>query len=258
MILINCICGNITISVQFVPLYFSHFLAKRSESNELIGTITSRERKKRCYICLQFYLFVQSSLGIQNISFSFYFHSFLIPDWVQTKSISVIKSLCYCRYNIFSTLLQYYYYAKKGNESETWKIQPNKKEHLNDYKWWLPCLDIYAQKSKRGPNYSLFCTINICVASSFAALATELCIRGYSKMYWEIDEKGWLYYLTYSTIIPIVYENVAEYYWHRLMHVPYFYKRLHKIHHYFKSPGFFFFYFSSKKKILIKNSNLFF
>lgn len=33
-----------------------------------------------------------------------------------------------------------------------------------------------------------------------------------------------------------LYENVLEYYWHRLMHVPFFYRHMHKVHHYNKSP----------------------
>eukprot|EP00961_Rhodomonas_salina_P271052 3662720-Rhodomonas_salina.1 len=28
---------------------------------------------------------------------------------------------------------------------------------------------------------------------------------------------------------------VLEYYWHRLMHIPFFYRHLHKLHHHYKS-----------------------
>jgi sterol desaturase/sphingolipid hydroxylase (fatty acid hydroxylase superfamily) len=30
--------------------------------------------------------------------------------------------------------------------------------------------------------------------------------------------------------------NVLEYYWHRMMHLPWCYRRMHKLHHFYKSP----------------------
>lgn len=31
-------------------------------------------------------------------------------------------------------------------------------------------------------------------------------------------------------------ENVSEYYWHRLMHLPWFYRTCHRYHHFYKAP----------------------
>ena len=33
-----------------------------------------------------------------------------------------------------------------------------------------------------------------------------------------------------------LYQTIIEYYWHRMMHLPFFYKNFHKLHHYVKSP----------------------
>lgn len=38
------------------------------------------------------------------------------------------------------------------------------------------------------------------------------------------------------TFAAFAMHNVVEYYWHRLMHHRWFYARLHKIHHHYKSP----------------------
>ncbi|CAM9239204.1 unnamed protein product [Choristocarpus tenellus] len=36
--------------------------------------------------------------------------------------------------------------------------------------------------------------------------------------------------------LSLLWQSVLEYYWHRLMHVPWVYARLHKHHHFYKSP----------------------
>ena len=41
-------------------------------------------------------------------------------------------------------------------------------------------------------------------------------------------------YLALWAAAGMVYNAVTEYYWHRLMHTPFFYQRLHKIHHFHK------------------------
>jgi sterol desaturase/sphingolipid hydroxylase (fatty acid hydroxylase superfamily) len=38
-------------------------------------------------------------------------------------------------------------------------------------------------------------------------------------------------------VAAVVLQSVAEYYWHRLMHWPPCYRRLHKLHHHYKSPS---------------------
>ena len=38
------------------------------------------------------------------------------------------------------------------------------------------------------------------------------------------------------TVAAFALHNIAEYYWHRMMHHRWFYTRMHKIHHHYKSP----------------------
>eukprot|EP01119_Soliformovum_irregulare_P007189 TRINITY_DN1958_c0_g1_i5.p1 TRINITY_DN1958_c0_g1~~TRINITY_DN1958_c0_g1_i5.p1 ORF type:complete len:176 (-),score=21.97 TRINITY_DN1958_c0_g1_i5:12-539(-) len=59
---------------------------------------------------------------------------------------------------------------------------------------------------------------------------------GWSSLYWNLSDYSLGYYLFVSTLFPFVWQSVLEYYWHRTMHLPWFYIRLHKVHHYYKSP----------------------
>jgi len=141
----------------------------------------------------------------------------------------------YLSYNIFATFMQYYYYVWKKSDYQDWKIQRQHTKHLGDTSWWLPLLGMYPKKEK-GPHHQLFCILNLLIACTCAGLTAEMCIRGKTKVYYDIEEHGWLYYFTYSTFVPLIFENVMEYYYHRAMHLPFIYKHIHKHHHYYKSP----------------------
>jgi sterol desaturase/sphingolipid hydroxylase (fatty acid hydroxylase superfamily) len=61
-------------------------------------------------------------------------------------------------------------------------------------------------------------------------------MRNMSQMiYTSINNYG-MYRILIDAIIAILYESIVEYYWHRLMHLPTFYRTFHKHHHYYKSP----------------------
>lgn len=49
--------------------------------------------------------------------------------------------------------------------------------------------------------------------------------------------KGWKYYFSISTIAPFVWQSFFEYYWHRIMHWPWFYLRFHKVQRHFDSSS---------------------
>lgn len=42
--------------------------------------------------------------------------------------------------------------------------------------------------------------------------------------------------LALEFIYPHIYQSVLEYYWHRLLHQPFLYKRFHKVHHHYNNP----------------------
>lgn len=57
---------------------------------------------------------------------------------------------------------------------------------------------------------------------------------GRTKLYWSTEGHSWTELLVTSTLLPVVWQCVLEYSWHRTMHLPWFYKRFHKLHHYYK------------------------
>ena len=62
-------------------------------------------------------------------------------------------------------------------------------------------------------------------------------MRGYSSLSYESIETYGLFHLLSDISMAVLYENLAEYYWHRLLHsIPLLYKHFHKIHHFYKSP----------------------
>lgn len=125
-------------------------------------------------------------------------------------------------YNTFSTILQFWFYSRGDSSKLSWKIQQEKPESVGDKHWWIPLI---ASKKKRAGNHWLLATLNLVIASCFAAGLTEASVRytlplspnrGHTRMYWEIQPFGWGYFIM-STIRSFVWQQVVEYYWHRYL-----------------------------------------
>lgn len=156
------------------------------------------------------------------------------PDICMFSPYSYINaSIILFGYIAQNTALQYWYYCFKREEISDWKIQPEKnRSHLGSL-WFLPCL---SKKPDRGPGHRFLTTFNLSLATAFAFFVSELCVTGRSKMsFVPVSEYGVRTILT-DLILAYVYENVAEYYWHRLLHIGPLYRSFHKVHHYYKSP----------------------
>eukprot|EP00128_Syssomonas_multiformis_P001965 Colp12_sorted_trinity150504_noHs@10532 len=130
-----------------------------------------------------------------------------------------------------NSFLQYFFYVGKAKDVKEWKIQPAKTESLSDKGWWLPVFRL--KKNRMGPNHFILATFNLLMASTFAGAVVEFTCRGSTGIHFEDASVWWEIFILVSAI---TYQCVAEYYWHRIMHLPWFYRNFHKIHHYYKSP----------------------
>lgn len=121
-------------------------------------------------------------------------------------------------YHFQTTLIILYYYKYKKEKYNDWKIQ----------KYF---------ENKNHKYYNYFTNINLVNASLFAFFITELTVLNISNLkFYNINNIYSIIFIMLETVCIIIYENIVEYYWHRLMHINYFYITFHKYHHYFKSP----------------------
>jgi len=116
--------------------------------------------------------------------------------------------------------LQWKYYVKQKSTPEEWKCQP--KKFLTDenerHEFWLgeTCLILNSIMSGVGSCY--------------------IHNTGYhSKVYFDINEYGWIYFI-FSTVLLFLIQDALSYYYHRMLHWPIFYKTFHKWHHRYHSP----------------------
>ena len=146
-------------------------------------------------------------------------------------------------YTFGSSILQYIY----NNEINTTSIiQPkrlinNYDNKTDSYPFYVP---YFGKKPNRPSNHGLFTTINICTASTIAMMTTEFSIRNITPnaieyhtnmMFTSITEYG-AHNILLDLVISVILEHILEYYWHRLMHIKFFYIHFHKFHHYYKAP----------------------
>lgn len=119
----------------------------------------------------------------------------------------------------FGGWLQWYYYIKRRHEPETWKCQPNR----------------FLTPENERHEILMGGTNMIIGAILSGVVATWIINGGYCTLYFNIGEKGWLY-LVESTVLLFLIQDGTAYYLHRLNHIPWIYKRIHKHHHRYHSP----------------------
>jgi sterol desaturase/sphingolipid hydroxylase (fatty acid hydroxylase superfamily) len=134
--------------------------------------------------------------------------------------------LVFTFYNTMNGLLYLYYYQLHQKSTENWKIQPKRIHNLFS-----------------NSNHKFFGPVNIFIASLFAGTVMHLVMNNSTLVYWntadEIFANGFCsvaYFLTVSLVGPTITQGFLEYWWHRMMHLPWFYSTFHKIHHHYKSP----------------------
>lgn len=96
--------------------------------------------------------------------------------------------------------------------------------------------------AKKGPYHWRFVACNLLTASLFAGLTAE----SYARNWWWPTTRSQLTVGEASSpfsiarregllmLLVLGWQSILEYWWHRLMHVPWCYRRMHKFHHYYK------------------------
>ena len=168
-------------------------------------------------------------------------------------------------YQVESLILVFIFYYRDANRYKKWKAQPSQSGGLLGGLWIHPLL---SSKPQRAKYHKQITALNLFLASCFAGACSELAIRGHSTLSFEmiplhgsnfesINSFYEIYlYITrlcvhgctmgnfihstglfiWQLTLAVVYQSVLEYYWHLMMHLPWFYRTFHKIHHTLKSP----------------------
>lgn len=129
-----------------------------------------------------------------------------------------------------TSIIQYIFYYKSSNTK--WKTQSSRTEHVGEF-YWFPIL---SNKPNRGYMHGPIALLNLVIASVVAAITAECSVQRINYMQFDELTSISAYTLLFQLILAVVYENVTEYYWHRLMHTKLCYATFHKYHHFYKSP----------------------
>ena len=133
-----------------------------------------------------------------------------------------------------STLLSFWFYFLKRKDYINWKIQSQTNDIIPVTFYWMP---IFSTKAFRGPYHRVITTFNLIVASCFAGSLIHICyIETLNPFNFESLELYGVRKLIRDLFVAVLYEHIVEYYWHRLMHLKYFYATFHKHHHFYKAP----------------------
>jgi hypothetical protein len=147
----------------------------------------------------------------------------MLAAQIDSRSVTAFL-IVFFGYVLHSLLLQYFFYYKLSGQVLQWKTQPLNTQHLGRL-WGFP---LFSSKTGRGPYHRTLVTINLLAASTFALFTTECAIRGLNKMDFTEYPSLWeaIPPIVSQTLFAVIYENIAEYYWHRIMHLKYFYNNL--------------------------------
>ena len=141
-------------------------------------------------------------------------------------------------YVLFSFFLQVYFCRLHGDRSSKCDIQDQRQDNIGCSVAWFPVLELlgFDRKTGRAPNHALYSTMNLMVACTFAGTVACAALNGNTRLAFSIEEAGGLLGILVWTSASFLWESIIEYYWHRMMHLPWFYKRFHKIHHFYTFP----------------------
>jgi sterol desaturase/sphingolipid hydroxylase (fatty acid hydroxylase superfamily) len=142
-------------------------------------------------------------------------------------------------YTLFSSYLQSTFYKSKVSESSNWKIQ-SKRGNIGSCAstTWLPLMELLGiePKPNRASDHAIFASINLFFACTFAGAVASSAYDGRTMLVFNVADGGGLMGILFWTSCAVFWQSVIEYYWHRLLHLPFLYKRFHKVHHHYTAP----------------------
>ncbi|CAH0553155.1 unnamed protein product [Brassicogethes aeneus] len=172
---------------------------------------------------INIFIHLRKQLGYTNdikSSITFSFDNF-IYTYFKGFTVFFVFSLIvsYCIYLFVGGFLHWYYYVRQRDKAEEWKIQPTKflSPELERHEILLG-------------SFTLFLN-----ATTSALLACYISNGGYSTVYYNFSEYGWLWYILQWPVV-FIYMDYVTYWLHRMYHLPCLYKRFHKLHHKYKQP----------------------
>nr|XP_002131054.1 lathosterol oxidase-like [Ciona intestinalis] len=134
--------------------------------------------------------------------------------------IAVAFAVSYSIFIVVGGFLQWYFYIKRRDQPETWKCQPKR--------------FLTAKNERHEILLGAFCLFWGSILSGL--LVTYISNGGKGcKVYYDVTDYGWFYFVT-TTIFNFMYQDAISYYYHRMLHYPFFYRNFHKWHHRYHSP----------------------
>ena len=132
-----------------------------------------------------------------------------------------------------SYLIRNYYGVMRKKNAEN-NITPS--EEFSKKRGRLWGWPLISKKSNRGPYHRFITAWNLLIASLFAFFVTEFGYRGFTCIRFDSIQEYGIYSAFLDFLKAFLHQSVIEYYWHRIMHLKFFYSTFHKIHHFYKSP----------------------
>ena len=120
-------------------------------------------------------------------------------------------------YILLSLSFEHAFYGKRRNEIKKWKIQE-------------------AKRPERHPKHTLFASVNLVISAFFACTTTEMILRNVMRVSSAPIGNSSFVQMSLGLFKALVLQQTFEYGWHLLMHQRFFYRKMHKYHHFYTAP----------------------
>ena len=160
---------------------------------------------------------------------------------MEVSTIALVAFFGQCLgYVLFSSALEHFYFLDPS-QREKWKLQAKApargsvRLQTSDH-WGFPLYQLLTgfrnKHTNAHPYHHFFTTFNLFLSATFAGFVGECFARDLTPLYRNTSVLETLLGLVKAVLL----QSVLEYYWHRLMHISWFYRTFHKYHHHYKAP----------------------